>query len=91
MHLWLRAGEPLVCPKGHRLKHNAALLEHEAFVCQQGTGGSAQQGQCGLRCYVLVLPGGLRFVAEVSPHEMMTMRDRRMNVEDVLTFLQSAA
>lgn len=86
-HLWLRAGEPLVCPNGHRLKHNAALLQHEAFVCQHQEPHT--RGQCGARCYVMAMPGGRRFIAEVSAVEMMEMRDSGMGVDEILAYLQS--
>jgi hypothetical protein len=86
-HLWLRPGEALVCPNGHRLKHNAAILGgQEAFVCQHKAerGG----GECGARAYLMLIPGGLRFLAEVTPAEVIYMRDSHMSVEEVLAFLQ---
>lgn len=83
-HIWLKAGDPLICPSGHKLKHNAALLQHEAFICQHQEG---KQASCNLRCYVLAMPDGLRFVAEVTTDEMLTMRNRRMGVPEVLDFL----
>lgn len=88
-HLWLRAGEPLVCPNGHRLRHNAAVLQHEAFICQHVQPG--QRGECGARAYLLQMPNGLRFVAEVTVAEMLQMRDRQMGVEEVLAYLGGAA
>lgn len=87
--LWLLPHEPLVCPNGHKLKHNAALLQHEAFICQHVEPHA--QGQCGARCYILAMPHGLRFVAEVSSAEMLHMRDRHMGVEDVLSYLRGNA
>lgn len=87
-HLWLRPGEALVCPNGHKLKHNAALIQHEAFICQHKA--ERGQGECGLRCYVLAMPGGLRFVAEVTSAEMIAMRDRCMSVEEVLGYLRAS-
>lgn len=88
-HLWLRSGEPLVCPNGHRLKHNAALLQHEAFVCQHQE--PHQRGECNARCYVLAMPYGLRFVAEVTVAEMLEMRNACMDVEQVLAYLRGKA
>lgn len=88
-HLWLRPGEPLVCPNGHRLKHNSAILQHDALICQFTEHG--MQGQCGARAYVLVMPGGLRFVAEVTSAEMLTMRDQAMSVGEAVTFLCGSA
>jgi hypothetical protein len=87
--VWLRAGEPLVCPNGHRLRHNAAVLQHEAFICGHTQPG--QRGECGARCYVLSMPGGLRFVAEVTVAEMLHMRDAHMGVPEVLAYLQGSA
>lgn len=88
-HLWLTLHEPLVCPNGHKLKHNAAILQHEAFVCQHAE--PHQHGHCGARCYVLAMPGGLRFMAEVTVAEMLHMRDQSMGVSDVLAYLQGVA
>lgn len=85
-HVWLRPGEPLCCPRGHKLKHNAAVLQHEAFICQHK--GGRGESECNSRCYVLAMPGGLRFVAEVTVKEMLTMRDACMTVADVLNYLQ---
>lgn len=86
-HLWLRRGDKLVCPNGHHLKHNAALLEHEAFICQfRDARGS---GECGARCYVLAMPGGRIWVAEVTPAEMLAMRDRHLDADGVLRFLSA--
>lgn len=85
-HYWLRAGEPIVCPNGHKLKHNAAVLQHEAFICQHrpDRGGP----ECGARVYVLAMPNGLKFVAEVTVAEMLTMRDRHMSVDEVIAYLR---
>ncbi len=88
-HVWLAAGQPLVCPNGHKLRHNAALLQHEAFICGHVQPG--QRGECGSRVYVLAMPGGLRFVAEVTVQEMLHMRDQHMSVEQVLAYLQGSA
>lgn len=79
----------MVCPHGHKLKHNAAILQQGAFICQHRASGS--QGECGLRVYILQMPYGLKFVAEVTPAEMLAMRDKAMNVEQVLAFLRGAA
>lgn len=79
----------MVCPNGHKLKHNAALLQHEAFICQHVEPG--QRGECGSRAYVLLFPGGLRFIAEVTPGEMVHMRDKAMGVEDVIAYLRGSA
>lgn len=87
-HLWLVPGEPLVCPAGHKLKHNAAVLQQGAFICQHTE--PHQRGECGLRVYVLQLPYGLRFVAEVTPAEMMHMRDEAMGVEEVIAYLRAS-
>jgi len=34
-HLWLASAEPWECPGGHRLATNAAVIEHDALICQQ--------------------------------------------------------
>lgn len=87
--LWLLPHEPLVCPNGHKLKHNAALLQHEAFICQHQEPG--QRGECGARAYIMAMPHGLRFVAEVNTEEMLWMRDHCPGVEDVLSYLRGNA
>ena len=84
----LRTGEPIVCPAGHKLRHNCALLQHEVFICQHRA--ARGQGECGRRVYVLLQPGGGKFVAEVSPAEMLAMRDGRMNPAQVEVFLKAA-
>jgi hypothetical protein len=88
-HLWLRPGETLVCVNGHKVKHNVAILQHEAIICQHKA--SAGGSECGARSYVMMFPGGLRFVAEVTPAEMIYMRDQCMSVEQVVGFLQGNA
>lgn len=79
----------MVCPNGHRLRHNAAILQHEAFICQHVPPGA--RGECGARAYVLMFPGGLRFMAEVTVSEMLWMRDHCPTVDAVLTYLQGKA
>lgn len=89
-HAWLQPAEQLPCPKGpHKIKHNAALLQHGALICQHVEPG--QRGECGARAYVLHCPGGLRFVAEVTVQEMLHMREKQMSVEQVLAYLQGSA
>ena len=88
-HTWLKAGEPLVCPNGHKLKHNAALMGHEIFVCQHQE--PHQKGQCGARSYVMVMPGGRWYLCEVTPREMMLMRDSQMTADEVLAYLGGRA
>lgn len=89
-HLWVRPGEFLVCPNGHRLRHNGTVLGgHEAFTCQYKAAPGA--GECGAKAYVLLMPGGLRFLAEVTLNEMLHMRDSGMNVEQALAYLQGNA
>jgi hypothetical protein len=87
-HVLLRPHEPLTCPRGHKLKHNAALLQHDVFICQHRA--ERGQGECGSRSYVLAMPGGYRYVAEVTPAEMLAMRDAQMDVDQVLAFLRLA-
>jgi hypothetical protein len=89
-HVWLRAGEPLLCPSGHKLRHNVAVLGgQEAFICQHVEPG--QRGECGKRVYLMQLPGGLRFVAEVTVAEMLHLREAHLGVEDTLAYLGGAA
>lgn len=85
-HYWLMKGEPLICPNGHKLKHNAAILDHEALICQHQE--PHQKGECGSRIYVLSMPRGIRFVAEVTVVEMLYMRDNCMAVDDVIAYLR---
>lgn len=65
------------------------MLQHEAFICQHVE--PRQKGECGSRIYILQMPGGLRFLAEVTVAEMLYMKEKQMTVEEVLAFLGSAA
>lgn len=101
-HIWLEPAEPLVCPRGHKLHTNAVTLDeslesHAAFTCQYkqpGTpspnfsaGTRAQFIECGAMVYVLRLPGGIRYVAEVTQAEMRLMLAQNMKLVQVLNFL----
>lgn len=92
-HLWLRPDEPLVCPNAieghaHRLRTNAALLQHDAFTCQHRTTSLA--AECGATVYVIAFPGGLRYTAAVTVAELRAMRAKHMTVAEVLAYLGSA-
>lgn len=91
-HLWLRPGQPLVCPNllngyPHKIRTNAALLQHDAFVCQFKS--SEGRAECGATIYVLVFPGNLRYVARVNTSELRIMREKQWDVADVLSYLGS--
>jgi hypothetical protein len=89
-HLWLRAGEPLLCPSGHKIRHNVAVLGgQEAFICTHKA--ERGQGECNARVYLMLLPGGLRFVAEVTVAEMLHLREAQLGVEDTLAYLGASA
>lgn len=87
-HLWIEKHERLECPRGHYLHHNVALIEDECFICMQ----KADRGgaPCGERVYVLSVPGGRRFLTQVTPAEFLRIRDEQMGVEQILRFLARA-
>lgn len=87
-HLWLGPLEPWECPGGHRLATNAAVIEHEALICQQKAerGG----GECGRRVWACKFADGRKYVAEISVAEYQHLREQVMNPHAVMAFLASA-
>lgn len=86
-HLWLPADSPWECPAGHRLATNAAVPEHEALICQERMGSSAE---CGKRVWVRKYPDGRKYVAEISVAEFKHIREHIFTADQVLAFLSSA-
>lgn len=87
-HLWLTALEPWECPGGHRLATNAAVIEHDALICQQRADRGA--GECGKRVWVRKYPDGQKYVAEISVAEYQHLRQTPMTAEAVMVFLSGA-
>lgn len=87
-HLHLGPHEPIECPRGHRVRTNAALMSHDTFVCQE----RAERGgaECGMRVFVIRWPDGRKYLAEVTPAEALHMRDKNMAPDEALAFLSSA-
>lgn len=81
-HLWLAPNEPLVCPslafgKPHQLHTNQFALrdgEDDAFTCQFKF--DQWDAQCGAVVYVLSMPGGIRFLAQVEFREVRALRGK---------------
>lgn len=86
-HLELKPDEPFECPAGHRLATNAAVAEHDALICQQRIGSSAE---CGKRVWVRKYPDGRKYVAEISVAEFKYLRESVLTADQVLAFLSSA-
>lgn len=102
-HIWLRPDLPLVCPNHpltgqllkaediddpHRLRTNAALLQHEVFTCQFRHRADAPE--CGAIVFAIAWPGGWRYVATVTVPELRHMRASHMSADDALAYVGSA-
>lgn len=77
--------QPLACPDGHRMREDTIVLEHAGIRCKHRPPPSGLE--CGAFVWVLLMPGGTRFVAEVTIDELRHMQTVSMSVEQSLLFL----
>jgi hypothetical protein len=87
-HTWLQPYARLECPRGHVIRTNAIMLEQGAYICQHRA--APEQGECGMRVYVLQMDDGRKYVVEVTPAETMHMKDKNMGPEQALEYLSSS-
>jgi hypothetical protein len=92
-HLLLAPGAPLVCPRpctgrSHVLRHNAAILDHEALICQHRAASGAPP--CGARVYVVQLGHGWRYMLEIAVREMLYLREHQLSQREALAYLAHA-
>jgi hypothetical protein len=86
-HLFLQPHERILCPNGHVVRSNAGVIEHDTLICQERINKGA--AECGLRVYVRRMPDGRHYVAQISPAEMVHMRNANMNADEALAYLST--
>ncbi len=81
-------GESIFCPKGHEL--DDAWVAGDSPMLTQRCGHKyppGNAGTCDVCIYWLQLPGGFRIVVEVTSAEAFEMQAKRMNIEQLLTYV----
>ncbi len=89
-HMIIAPGAPVICPRlvggrGHAVRHNAAILGHEALICQYRA--AAGEPECGTRVFVLQLGQGWRYVVEITVREMLHLREAQLTAPEILIYL----
>lgn len=82
----MKASDPLLCPRNHAVRRNAALLAgYDAIRCDHRP--YSGHGRCGRYLYVLIQPDGTWWTAEITPRELLFMQEQKMTPIQVKAYL----